>query len=105
MRERIDMRKLFFVDREMCGGENLPAEFDLEDFCEVLQGKVSEVEIVADDGFDNRESRSRRRGSPPDRRSTWRILPPLNREAVMEILIDLQVVFPRRVYPSSEAFA
>lgn len=31
----------------MCGGENLPAEFDLEEFCEVLQGKVSDVEIVA----------------------------------------------------------
>jgi hypothetical protein len=30
----------------MCGGEELPADFDLEDFCEVLQGKVSEVEIV-----------------------------------------------------------
>ena len=40
------MKKLFFVDREMCGGENLPPEFDLEDFCEVLQGKVSDIEIV-----------------------------------------------------------
>ena len=40
------MRNLFFVDIEMCGGENLPREFDLEDFCEVLQRKVSDVEIV-----------------------------------------------------------
>jgi hypothetical protein len=40
------MRRLFFVDREMCGGDDLPAEFDLEGFCEVLQGKVSDVEIV-----------------------------------------------------------
>jgi hypothetical protein len=40
------MKKLFFVDREMCGGDNLPAEFDLEEFCEVLQGKVSDIEIV-----------------------------------------------------------
>jgi hypothetical protein len=30
----------------MCGGEELPGEFDLEDFCEVLQGKVPGVEIV-----------------------------------------------------------
>ena len=30
----------------MCGGEELPPDFDLEDFCEVLQGKVSEIEIV-----------------------------------------------------------
>ncbi len=40
------MRKLFFVDLEMCGGESLPADFNLEDFCEVLQRKVSDVEIV-----------------------------------------------------------
>lgn len=43
------MKKLFFVDREMCGGDNLPADFDLEDFCDVLQGKVSDVEIVPAD--------------------------------------------------------
>lgn len=51
------MKKLFFVDREMCGGENLPAEFNLEEFCEVLQGKVSDIEIVpADETFGvNRE--------------------------------------------------
>jgi hypothetical protein len=30
----------------MCGGEELPKDFDLEEFSEVLQGKVSEVEIV-----------------------------------------------------------
>lgn len=40
------MRKLFYVDRSLCGGEDLPPDFDLEDFCEVLQGKVSDVEIV-----------------------------------------------------------
>jgi hypothetical protein len=40
------MKKLYFVDLEMCGGENLPADFNLEDFCEVLQGKVSDIEIV-----------------------------------------------------------
>ena len=40
------MRKIFYVDWAMCGGEELPADFDLEDFCEVLQGKVPEVEIV-----------------------------------------------------------
>ena len=40
------MRNLFFVDLEMCGGENLPADFNLEDFCEVLQGKVSDIEII-----------------------------------------------------------
>lgn len=45
------MRKLFLVDREMCGGENLPPEFDLEDFCEVLQGKVSDIEIVPAESF------------------------------------------------------
>jgi len=43
------MRKLFFVDREMCGGDYLPAEFDLEEFCEVLQGKVCDIEIVPAD--------------------------------------------------------
>jgi hypothetical protein len=41
------MRKIFYVDVAMCGGESLPADFELEEFCEVLQGKVtSEVEIV-----------------------------------------------------------
>jgi hypothetical protein len=41
------MRKMFYVDRAMCGGENLPDEFDLEEFCEVLQGKLQEdVEVV-----------------------------------------------------------
>ena len=45
------MRKLFFVNREMCGGEQLPPEFDLEEFCEVLQGKVSDVEIVPATGL------------------------------------------------------
>jgi hypothetical protein len=42
----MSMRKLFFVSREMCGGDHLPADFDLEEFCERLQGKVTDVEIV-----------------------------------------------------------
>jgi hypothetical protein len=41
------VRKIFYVDLAMCGGESLPEDFDLEEFCEVLQGKVAaEVEIV-----------------------------------------------------------
>jgi hypothetical protein len=52
------MRKLFFVSREMCGGENLPPEFDLEEFCEVLQGKVSDVEIVPASGLQVISNRS-----------------------------------------------
>jgi hypothetical protein len=40
------MRKIFYVDREMCGGEGLPGDFDLEDFCEILQGKLGDVEVV-----------------------------------------------------------
>ena len=40
------MKKIFFVDWNMCGGESLPEEFDLDEFCEVLQGKVPELEIV-----------------------------------------------------------
>jgi hypothetical protein len=40
------MRKLYYVNLEMCGGDNLPADFDLEEFCEVLQGKAGDVEIV-----------------------------------------------------------
>ena len=40
------MRKLFFVDLAMCGGDSVPGHFDLEDFCEVLQRKAPEVEIV-----------------------------------------------------------
>ena len=40
------MRKIYYVDWAMCGGEELPADFDLEEFCEVLQGKVPEAEIV-----------------------------------------------------------
>jgi hypothetical protein len=41
------MRKIFYVNLAMCGGESLPEDFDLEEFCEVLQGKVAaEVEIV-----------------------------------------------------------
>ena len=36
------MRQIYFVDLAMCGGDNLPDDFDLEEFCEVLQGKVIE---------------------------------------------------------------
>ena len=41
------MKPLYYVDWAMCGGEELPGDFDLEDFCEVLQGKLSGVEVVA----------------------------------------------------------
>jgi hypothetical protein len=41
------MRRIFYVDMAMCGGEALPEDFDLEEFCEVLQGKVTgDVEII-----------------------------------------------------------
>jgi hypothetical protein len=40
------MKNLFYVDLAMCGGDHLPLEFDLEEFCELLQGKVPEIEIV-----------------------------------------------------------
>lgn len=40
------MKKLFYVDQAMCGGEELPPDFDLEDFCEVLQGKLTDVEVI-----------------------------------------------------------
>ena len=32
------MKQIFYVDSAMCGGEGLPVDFDLEDFCEVLAG-------------------------------------------------------------------
>ena len=41
------MRQFYFVDRDMCGGDSLPGDFELEDFCEILQGKVPDVEVVA----------------------------------------------------------
>jgi hypothetical protein len=31
------MTKLFYVDRAMCGGDELPEDFDLEEFCEEPQ--------------------------------------------------------------------
>jgi len=40
------MRRLFYVDHQMCGGDELPTDFELDDFCEVLQGKLDNVEIV-----------------------------------------------------------
>jgi len=40
------VRKIFYVDLAMCGGDEVPLDFDLEEFCEKLQGKVPEVEIV-----------------------------------------------------------
>ncbi len=42
----LPMRRLFYVDREMCGGDDLPPEFELEEFCEVLQGKLDGIEVV-----------------------------------------------------------
>ncbi len=41
------MKNIYYVDLAMCGGEELPEDFDLEDFCEVLQGKLQGVEVVA----------------------------------------------------------
>lgn len=41
------MRRIFYVDLAMCGGESLPEDFDLEEFCEVLQGKLQgDIEVV-----------------------------------------------------------
>lgn len=40
------MRKIYYVDRTMCGGEELPDDFDLDEFCEKLQGKLADVEVV-----------------------------------------------------------
>jgi hypothetical protein len=40
------MRKIFYVDLAMCGGDELPSDFDLEEFCEVLQGKLPDVEVI-----------------------------------------------------------
>jgi hypothetical protein len=40
------MRQFYYVDLDMCGGESLPGDFEIEDFCEVLQGKLPEVEVV-----------------------------------------------------------
>lgn len=47
VRENRIMRKIFYVDLRMCGGESVPEDFDIEEFCEVLQGKVqADIEIV-----------------------------------------------------------
>ena len=41
------MKKLYYVTSSMCGND-LAEDFDLDDFCEVLQGKLDEdVEVVA----------------------------------------------------------
>jgi hypothetical protein len=40
------MKRLFFVDRQMCGGDELPLEFDLEEFCDVLRGRLVDVDVV-----------------------------------------------------------
>jgi len=41
------MRRIFYVDQSMCGGDELPPDFDLEEFCEVLQGKLQDdIEVV-----------------------------------------------------------
>ena len=44
---RDNMRLKFNVDFEMRGGDVLPDEFHLEEFCDELQASVSDVEIVA----------------------------------------------------------
>jgi len=53
------MRRLFYVSEEMCGGDSLPPEFDLDEFCEVLQGKLDDVEVVPvtepESGRENRD--------------------------------------------------
>jgi hypothetical protein len=54
------MTKLFFIERNACGGDDLPPDFDLEDFCEVLQGKVSAVEILPATGFSYISNRDER---------------------------------------------
>jgi hypothetical protein len=58
------MRKLFFVSREMCGGDYLPEDFDLEDFCEKLQGKVTDVEILPESGVSYLQNRDERLVDP-----------------------------------------
>jgi len=46
------MKKLYYVTPSMCGGD-LPIDFDLDDFCEVLQGKLdADVEVIAVDDED-----------------------------------------------------
>jgi hypothetical protein len=54
------MTKLFFIDQNACGGDDLPPGFDLEDFCEVLQGKVSDIEILPATGFSYISNRDER---------------------------------------------
>jgi len=38
------MKQILYVDWAMCGGEELPGDLEIEDFCEVLQGKLLGVE-------------------------------------------------------------
>lgn len=42
----LNMKRLYYVDSSMCG-DDLPIDFDLDEFCEVLQGKLDGVEVVA----------------------------------------------------------
>ena len=41
------MRPISHINLERCGGEHRPPEIDLEGFCEVLQGKVPEIDVTA----------------------------------------------------------
>lgn len=51
------MRKLFFVNREMCGGREGSSQFELDDFCEVLQGKLGDFEVLPSEGFSHLTNR------------------------------------------------
>lgn len=46
------MKRLYYVDSSMCG-DDLPIDFDLDDFCEVLQGKLDGVEVIAMTALDS----------------------------------------------------
>jgi hypothetical protein len=41
------MRQIFYVDSAMCGGEELPADFDLENFRAVLQSNRTSGSSIA----------------------------------------------------------
>jgi hypothetical protein len=40
-------RKAFYVDVMICDDEELPAERDLERFCEMLQEEIPDVQVVS----------------------------------------------------------
>lgn len=43
---RVHPTKTFYVDLDMCGGELFLEDFDLEQFCQVLQRLVPGIRIV-----------------------------------------------------------